>query len=548
MYNRYDGSHYQVSGDSARARLLWEPTQDVSVNLIADYSNFDRKGGVPWSVYFSTPTSLLSSRLAACGVVVGPENTQGCADGGTDTSTESYGFSGQVDTQFHDLTLTSITSWRRLLVASFGSDADSVPINRLNLNASPYDVRNFSQEFRVSSPKGGFVDYVAGLYYFHSDLESQNAQAGFLGADAGTPFLLGQILATNSTTESYAAFGQGTVNISDDFRLIVGARYGSEDVSAVTKGSLAPGAVAPFASIVGVDADVSDRYLSYRLGAQYDLGPSAMAYVSYTRGYKGPSVNDQTGGGTIPTIVEPEVPKAAEVGLKSTLFVGRLTANLAAYYNKVENFQTQYFDPTLAKFVFGNAPELTTKGVSFDLVARPLDGLTFNVGGLFNDAKYGDGYFVACGQLQTAAQGCETILNGAGVAVGKADNAGGNRLIGAPEWKLTGGGEYETSLGRGLRGFAAVDFVYTSTINFGAAYEPVNSNQPATIVGGRLGVTTEDGRYGLSLFVRNLFDVYRPIVRFATPTAAQQRDPQSYSQIAGPESRRVIGLSLDVRF
>jgi iron complex outermembrane recepter protein len=48
--------------------------------------------------------------------------------------------------------------------------------------------------------------------------------------------------------------------------------------------------------------------------------------------------------------------------------------------------------------------------------------------------------------------------------------------------------------------------------------------------------------------VRNMFDQYRPIVRFATPTAAEQLDLQSLAQIAGPESRRVVGISLDGKF
>jgi iron complex outermembrane receptor protein len=548
MYNRFDGTSYQVSGESVRSRFLWEATSDVSVNLIGDYSKFDRKGGSPWTVYYSSPGSPLSTRLAACGVVVGPENNEGCTDGGTNSTTESYGFSGQVDGKIHDLTLTSITSYRRLLIDSFASDADSVPINRLNLNASPYDVRNFSQELRVTSPQGGRVQYVGGLYYFSSELISANAQSGFLAADSGVPYKLGQILSIRSKTKSMAAFGQATVNINDDFRLILGGRYGNEDVRAVSTGVVAPGAAAAFASIAGVNAKVSDTYVSYRLGAQYDLSRAVMAYATYNKGYKGPSINDQTGGGTIPAIVEAEVPHASELGLKSTLFSGRLVANVAAFHNKVDNFQTTYFEPTIAKFVFGNAPSLTTQGLSFDLVGRPTRALTVNLGGLFNDAKYGDGYFVACGLGQTLAQGCLNILNGSGAVAGKADNAGGNRLIGAPQWKLNGGAEYTRSLSGGFKGFVTTDIVYTSRVNFGAAYEPLNSNKPATLVGARLGVTSENGSFGISLFVRNLFDVYQPVVRFATPTAAQQRDPVSYSQISGPESRRVIGLSLDGKF
>ena len=548
MYNRFDGTSYQVSGESVRSRLLWEASLDVSVNLIADYSEFERKGGSPWTVYYATPGSPLSSRLAACGVVVGQENTQGCTDGGTNSTTKSYGFSGQVDGKLGDLTLTSITSARRLLINNLASDADSVPINRLNLNASPYDVRNFSQELRVTSPQGGRIQYVGGLYYFNSELISANAQSGYLAADSGVPYMLGQVLSTHSRTKSVAVFGQATVNLNDDFRLILGGRYGNEDVHAVTTGKVAPGAAAPFASIAGVNAKVSDNYVSYRLGAQYDLSRSVMAYATYNKGYKGPSINDQTGGGTIPAIVQAEVPHASEVGLKSTLLSGRLVANVAVFHNKVDNFQTTYFEPTIAKFVFGNAPSLTTQGVSFDLIGRPSRALTLNLGGLFNDAKYGDGYFVACGLGETLAQGCLKILNGSGAVIGQADNAGGNRLIGAPKWKLNGGAEYTRDVGGGFKGFVSTDVVYTSRVNFGAAYEPINSNKPATIVGARIGVTSENGGFGVSLFARNLFDVYQPVVRFATPTAAQQRDPVSYSQISGPESRRVIGLSLDGKF
>ena len=99
-----------------------------------------------------------------------------------------------------------------------------------------------------------------------------------------------------------------------------------------------------------------------------------------------------------------------------------------------------------------------------------------------------------------------------------------------------------------MSGFVSVDAVYTSRINFDAAYDPLDSNAAATIFGGRLGLRRDDGRYGVSIFVRNLFDQYRPIVRFATPTAEQQLDPQSFAQISGPESRRVVGLSLDGKF
>ena len=543
QHNLYDGAWYEVQGQSLRGRLQWEPSQPVSVNLIADYTKFDRKGGVPWSVYQSTPGSLLSQRLSACGVTVGPENQDGCIDGGLDQTTKTYGFSGQVDAKLGGLTLTSISAYREFESTFRASDVDSVPVNRLNVNESPTNIKNLSQEFRLTSPVGGKIDYVLGLYYFDSQLDGTNTQRGLILADLGLPAVVGQIQTTSSSTKSYAAFGNATLNIKPSFRLLLGARYGREDVSALTTGKLASGAVAPILSTATIRGAVKDDYFSYRVGAQYDLSNDVMVYGTYTKGYKGPSVNDQTGTGLAPVIVRPEIPHASEIGLKANLIDGRLTASLAGFHNRITNFQAQFFDPGASAFIFGNAPKLVTKGVSFNLIGRPTRNLTLNAGALYNDAKYGAGYRVACAQGQTAAQGCVTVSPTISY-----DDAGGNMLVGAPRWKLTGFGEYSHAVGSGWTGFVQGDVAYTSKINFDAAYSPQNSNAAATIVGGRIGVRTDDERLGVSVFARNLFDVYRPSVRFATPTARQQLDPLSFSQISGSESRRAVGVSLDAKF
>ncbi|CUS45538.1 MAG: TonB-dependent receptor [Pseudomonadota bacterium] len=562
QYNRYDGSYFRNTGKSVRGRFKWDPIDALTINLGADYSQFDRKGGTPWTVYQSTPGSLLSQRLAACGVVVGPENQQGCIDGGNATTTRSYGFSGQVDAQIGGLTLTSISAYRAFKSTFGGTDVDSVPINRLNVNESPTSVRNFSQEFRLTSPTGGLIDYVVGLYYFDSKLDGTNTQRGNILSDFtsgpaaalcplapfGPPAILcalpvGQVQTTSATTTSYAAFGNATLNISPSFRLLFGARYGREDVDARTTGVLVPGALTGVLSIAPISAGIHDTYFSYRVGAQFDVTRNVMLYGTYTRGYKGPSINDQTGTGNIPKIVQPEIPHAGEIGVKANVFNGRLTASIAGFYNRIDNFQAQFFDPTAGAFIFGNAPKLTTKGVSFNLTGRPTRGLTLNLGALYNDARYGAGYLVACAQGQTAAQGCMTIAPGVTV-----DDAGGNRLTGAPEWKVTAFSEYAATLTGNIQGFVQADMAYTSRINFDAAYSPQNTNAPAAIFGGRIGVRTVDERFGISVFARNLFDIYRPVVRFATPVARQQLDPLSFSQISGPESRRTIGVSLDAKF
>jgi iron complex outermembrane receptor protein len=537
LYDRFRNDWSDNDGKSARARFLWTPIPDLKFNLIADYTDIDQRGGAPWAVYYSTPGSPLSQRLAACGVVVKQNNDQGCVDGGNRSSTQSYGVSGQVDAQLGSLTLTSISAYRAVASRVPAYDVDSVPVDLFN-QTGPFDTRNYSQEFRLTSPSQGLVTYVLGLYYFDSAFDGSVTQFGPLLTDSGFPFPVGQTLTTHASTTSKAAFGQATVNLTHALRIILGARYGNEDVHARTVGTLPSGSVAPIQSIAGVDGQVSDNYFSYKAGLQYDFSHAIMGYASYTRGYKGPSINDQGGGPNIPIIVRPEIPHAGEIGLKTTFLNGRLAANIAAYYTRVDDFQAQFFDPALNAFIFGNAPSLKSKGVSIDLLGRPLQGLTLNLGGTFNDAKYGKGYSVACAQLQTAAQGCT-----GGIA-----DASGNRLVGSPRWKVTASAQYETNLGSRAKGFIQADMVYTSRINWDAAYDPIDTNAPAAIFGGRIGVKSQNDRFGISVFARNLFDVYRPIVRFQTSTAAQELDPQSYSQITGPESHRTIGVSLDAKF
>jgi len=350
-----------------------DPSSSLAVSLVADYSDLIQRGGAPWTVYYSTPGSVLSSRLAECGVNVKEDNTDGCIDGGDHTTSESYGVSGQVDAFVGDLTLTSISAYRGFTAHSYGSDADSVPVDVLNVNASPENIHNFSQEFRVTSPTGGLVDYVAGLYYFHSRLNSSSTELGNLLAALGVPYPLGQILDTTSTTRSAAVFGQTTINITPAFHLILAVDTGAKSRCRNDR-LLAPGSVAPFVNIAGVEGHADDHYFSYRGGLQYNLTHDVMVYATYTRGYKGPAVNDQAGGSGIPVLVQPEIPHSGEIGLKSASLDGRLVANLAVFYNRVTDFQTQFFDPTLSQFVFGNAPSLTSKGVSLQLMGRPAHG------------------------------------------------------------------------------------------------------------------------------------------------------------------------------
>ena len=538
--NLFDGSYSRREAKAVRGRLLWEPGNSVTVNLAADYTDSDVDGGAPWAVYSSSATSLLTARLAACGVDVGPENQEGCVDPSIVSSATSYGFSGQVDIDIGGTTLTSISALRRVRSAT-DQDADSTTANRLFQSVSDR-INNFSQELRVSSPNAGVVEYVAGLYYFRSNLEAVTVQSGQVLADLPligacplpAPTLcgltLGQSRPVSTNTESYAAFGQATINASDRLRLIFGARLGREDVSAASPGSTTvPGSLAPFAPSTAISARSVDTYFSYRVGAQYDVTRDIMAFATYTRGYKGPAINDTATSPATPLLIKPEIPKSAEVGFKASLAGGRAALNATAFYTKVSNFQAQFFDPSIPAFIFGNAPELTSKGVSAQLFGRLARGLTTNLGVTYLDAEYGPGYLIADFQNRVVS-------------------AEGKQLVASSKWNVTASAEYTTAMSAALDIFVQGDMVYRSKSFSNAANDPILSTEGAAIFGGRIGIRTSDEKFGVSVFARNIFDTFRASTRFATPIAPQQLDPQSFSQFVGPQGNRVVGLSLDTRF
>ena len=535
--NVFKGRRNDNDAKGVRTRLRWEPSADLSINLIADYDK-SRQRDSTWAISNSTPGSFLTQQLAKCGIVASHTNNRACLDGPADSTFESYGASAQVDYDLGGYTLSSITA-NRWLITRNQADSDSVQVNLLNSNFGGGRITNFSQEFRLVSPAGQMFEYVAGLYYFRSGQTSNNTQQGaVLQALLPTGRTLGQVSITNVEAKSYAAFAQGTLHLGDAFRLIAGGRLNREEISADTDRFLAPGALAPFGSILPVAGSVSDNDFSYRLGAQYDLTPDVMGYLTYSRGYKGPAVNDGAASQNVPLIVRPEIPKQIEAGIKSDLLEHRLALNLAVFHTQVSDFQAQFFDPASMQFIYGNAPELTTKGVEITLFGRPIDGLSLNGGLAYTDATYGEGFFTVCGPNQTAAQGC----------VGGRQSAVGRRLSATPRWKMTFSGEYVHAWENGYEGYVQLDGVYSSSVVFTQFPDAEATTGAHLVLGGRVGVRSPEGRYGLAIYARNLTDAQVPGFITTNPLGVQLGDPASHIQFLGPDYRRVVGVSLDARF
>lgn len=525
-HNLTDDSWDQPRKENGRVRVLWKAAPGVTVNLIADQSVTKPQGGVFWTIYSATPGSPLSRALAACGVKVGPENTDGCMSPG-EAVTKVSGQSAQVDWNVGDYTLTSVSAWRKASDAASGADLDSLPFPAPSYN-QPNDKRhrNFSQEFRVASPDYDWGNFVAGVYYFKGDVFQEISPVLNTGA-----FKLGQRNMISAETKSLAAFSQATYRLNKQLSLNLGVRIGREEAIAGRTATIAPGAVAPLSSLAPVSGSVSDSYASYRLGAQYEFTRNNMGYVNYAQGYKGPAVNDNATSPAVPLIVSPEIPKTLEVGMKNLFLDGRLGVNVAAWDTKIKNFQAQVFNPTTLSFVFSNAPQATNRGVSVNVYGRPSAAWTLNGGVAYMVSKYGPGYLLECA---------------VGAPAGCTQDATGAQIGGTPRLKATVAAEYGFNLGD-YRAFMGADAVYTSERVFNPQ-DAMRNIGARTTLGARMGFRSASGNWGVTLYARNLTDEFQPTHRLGNLLGFVAGDTKSYAQFVGPESRRLIGVSVDAKF
>jgi iron complex outermembrane recepter protein len=275
----------------------------MTVTFGADY--IGGKESTPNGVFASTnrvayPTGVvtanpaLATLLTSYGVTAGPNNKKSVASIGTTVKDRNAGGFVQIDYKLGDYNLTSISGyrfWKNHQVPDF----DNLPA----LTATFPDVRDDgvvdsiqrSQEFRITSPKGGFFDYVAGFYFMDAETKEIYKRELRRIVAGATLFDSGQanygIVAKN-----YAIYGEGNFNFTSQFRGLLGFRELRDELSyyhvrnATTAVALT--GIRPFHQSAG---STSKDGWSGRVGLQYDINDHQMVYVTASRGYKGPAYN-----------------------------------------------------------------------------------------------------------------------------------------------------------------------------------------------------------------------------------------------------------------
>ncbi len=514
-----------------RGKLLFQPNDALRVVLTGDIEHGSnrccqptyRVAGPPsGAIPFATNTGVLQLRdaLAALNIVAGPANRRvGVSGDRIFEGTKSGGIALNLDYDFGSTSLTSVTAWRKWSIDEF-NEADGVSNSNLNSrNGTTVATEQFTQELRLNGKIGSVVDYVAGLFYFHQDLEAH----GRVDIEFGLPFapffnvrtLADRTVATNS----YAAFGEATFNLSRKASIILGGRYTHDSLlGTYTRVSSALNPVAPFGAffgpnVTGVQPFKNDNF-SGRIIGRYFWTDDVMTYVSWSRGYKGPGIDVAesvnvaavfTPGGL--PVLKPEIPTLWEAGIRTSLFDKALTTNVTFYSQELENLQTITQTAVGAALNIG-IDLLKSKGIEAEVILRPkaLPGLTLSGAYTLNDV--------------TIAKFTATpALNGKRFR----DNSHDFYSI---------IGDYRTKFGSsGFEGFLRAEWSWQSAKNTdlnGAAYANVD---PYGLLNLRAGFNGPDNRYGVTFSVENATDqVY---ANYILGSSYRQLDGTSATQFIG---------------
>lgn len=500
LFGSYDGNvdnranGHEVNGynrKGVRGKLEFTPNDDLTLTLAADY--MQSHDDAPNGVVSKALTPAFAGALAP--VSASGHSRDIASDYRSHVEDINKGLSAQLDWNLGDYTLTSITAWRgwdntqwqdgdRLatITSAFPGTEDKGDLS--------YD--QYSQEVRLASPKGEFVEYVGGLFYMHGkdDETYRRTLVTPTGSQRG-------VADYTTTSDSYSAFGETTLNFTSRLRGIAGLRWTHDDLeydhrrvstSATTVSGIQPGTRS--------SGSVDEDGWSGRLGVQYDLSDDVMAYVTYSRGYKGPAYNVFFNMQPRDTdALKPETSNTWEAGIKASAWDNRLTSNLAVFHSEYDNYQANFFDTVANQVVTRliNAGSVSTEGVELDYALQATQNLKLSGALAYTRARI-DQFSCPAG----AAASC---------------NVDGKTLPYSPDWKSYVRADYSIPLANGLDVELGTDYSWQSEVQYDISQNPDTKQGAYGIWNASIALADYTNGWRVALLGKNLADKsYSPML------------------------------------
>lgn len=415
---------------------------------------------------------------------------------------ENSGASVRVDTPFAGGQLFSITAYESVSITARG-DVDggygadfAPPVGRGSIPFAAESADNiddheqWSHETRYRFIPAESLAVTVGTYLFYEDLSIENLSYDTL-ADGAVNGLARQ----EQSTRSAALFASGEWQLAPRWILAAGLRFSDEkkDFRAWREfGPFGAPALSP------PDRELEDGVWSGDLSLRHELSDTSTVFARYARGFRTPAAQGRIVFGDVVTVADTETLDSVEIGYKSVWFDGRLNLGLTGYGFRSHDHQLTAVGGAGNFNQLLNADGVRGHGIELDLDYRPDDRLRVSMGYSFNHTEIRDAGL----RIAPCAVDC-LVLDPLDPASGNA-LIDGNPLPQSPEHIANLVVDYRVPLAAHGTLFVTADAVYRSKLNF-FLYESAEFQSDAhTELGLRGGWGSADGRYTMSLFVRNL--------------------------------------------
>ena len=334
------------------------------------------------------------------------------------------------------------------------------------------------------------VQWILGFYYFNESV----VEDFFFRTPANPNAFTSR---QDVTTDSLALFGNVEWAVTPELSIVGGLRQ-TWDIKRFI-----------YQSPVGAPDLNPDKAefakLTWQAGANYQLTPSNLLYVTVSTGFRSGGFN--TGGNPPVPSYGPQTVTAYEAGAKNSFPDANLTVNIAGFYNSYEDILSNTFVPVGPTTVVArsNSGSSRAYGIEAEATWEPVEKLFLDANVTWLNARFKT--FQASRPLALATG--YTLVPGTTNQL----DLSGNRVPLAPDFTFAVGGRYEFGLGSfgtltpEVRFFWSDDY-FANEFNYDAGIEGRSVGRQPSYTSTDLSLTWQsaDSRFLVRGFVQNLED------------------------------------------
>jgi iron complex outermembrane receptor protein len=461
--------------------------------------------------------------------------------GWQNTAQDSYQLSAKVDYIFNGFTLDSVTAATAWDFHPHNGFTTTPGTSYVYGTGSQIDAKSVTEDIKISNPTGGPVDVTAGLFFLESLLIDHGWTIGgpnsgvFNGPTSYTGLSATQTAAVNNVALNYlsrqaydnprtteiAPYIQDVWHATSNFDITTGLRYSyvyktsqfsqtENSEQAIPSGFTAAQVADVNSERISANGPNTSWYATTHQGILSAVGTATYKFTPDVFGYGTISQGGRAGGPNPATNLPAAAPKTVaaerldnfELGIKSSWFDQKLTANLATFLMIDHNYiatGASLLGSTVSTYL-ANAKRAESRGVELDLRAKPIDGLSLYSSITYDDAYYASFTNSACPFEVTGQSICDLT---------------GKPLSNTPKWTVVVGGEYSSNVGnlfasivdKPLIAYAGADFTWQSSFysdETGATTDSIYALiHPYGLLDLHAGIKFEDNSWDLVLWAHN---------------------------------------------